>query len=250
MTIRPLIAPPDIHQHVGFMLAEDEALKSYLTGIQVPGQRPEDPPIDVGVWFRWPTGERQIKYPFITIDSITAEPAYELFHSNHWEPIVDTDGSTLYRPSFAPELPEPSMGWGAGDYQVLNFLPFRLVYQVNVYSRYNLHDRYLRSIFATDVFPQRPWWIGVDADNTWRRTEQIGYAATDSSETNESGTKRIFRKVYSIQMLAEVPQQRLADAEFYRVFKVFISAYDRERLEHFFDIAHEGKDVPTPAVLP
>ena len=36
------------------------------------------------MWFRWPQGERQIKYPFITIDAITAEPAYELFHSNHY----------------------------------------------------------------------------------------------------------------------------------------------------------------------
>jgi hypothetical protein len=47
-------------------------------------------------------------------------------------------------------------------------------------------------------------------------------------------------------MLAEVPQTRLADAEFYRVFRVFVSAYDRERIEHFFDIAHEGVGVPTP----
>lgn len=241
MTIRPLIAEPDIHEHVGFMLAEDEALKKYLTGITVPGQDPGSPRVPVGVWFRWPQGERQIKYPFITIDSITAEPAYELFHSNH---LQSTEG--LYRPSFSPHVPEPSAGWGVMGYSVLNYLPFRLVYQVNVYSRFNLHDRYLRSIFATDVFPQRPFWIGVDADNTWRRTEQIGYAATDSAETTESGTKRVLRKVYTVSMLAEVPQQRLADAEFYKVFRVFISAYDRERLEHFFDIAHEGVEVPTP----
>jgi hypothetical protein len=240
--IRPLTAEPDIHAHVGFMLAEDEALKKYLTGIEVPGQNPGDPKIKVGCWFRWPTGERQIKYPFITIDSVTAEPAYELFHSNHQEPIEG-----LYRPSFSPTLPPPSAGWGLMGYSILNFLPFRLVYQVNVYTRFNLHDRYLRSIFATDVFPQRPFWIACDADNTWRRTEQIGYAATDQAETNESGTKRIFRKVYTVSMLAEVPQTRLADAEFYRVFRVYLSLRDRDMWDQELDfIAHEGVEVATP----
>jgi hypothetical protein len=241
MTIRPLIAEPNIWEHTGFMLAEDEALKSYLTGIQVPGMKETDPKTDVGVWFRWPTGERQLKYPFITIDSITAEPAYELFHSNHY---MAVEG--LYQPDFSPHLPEPSDGWGKMSYSVLNYLPFRLVYQVNVYSRHNLHDRYLRSIFATDVFPQRPFWLGVDADATWRRTEQIGYAASDQSETSESGTKRIFRKIYTISMLAEVPQQSLMDAERYRVFRVFLSVKDRQFVEEMFSISHEGLQVPTP----
>lgn len=241
MTIRPLIAEPDLQAHRGFMLAEDEALKQYLTGIVVPG-RDEGTTVPVGVWFRWPEGERQIRYPFITIDSITAEPAYELFHSNHQEPIEG-----LYRPSFDTQLPPPSGGWGIMGYSILNYLPFRLVYQVNVYSRSNLHDRYLRSIFATDVFPQRPFWIGCDADMTWRRTEQIGYAATDQAETSESGSKRIFRKVYTVQMLAEVPQTRLAEAEFYKVFRVYLSVRDRQTMEEeYFWIAHEGKEVPTP----
>lgn len=239
---RPLISQPDIWEHKGFMLAEDEALKNYLSGMTVPGQDPGDPWIKVGVWFRWPTSERQIKYPFITIDSITAEPAYELFHSDHQEPVEG-----LYWPDQSPHLPPPPGGWGVMGYSIRNYLPFRLVYQVNVYTRHNLHDRYLRSIFATDVFPQRPFWIANDVDQTWRRTEQIGYAATDQSETSESGTKRIFRKVYSISMLAEVPQTRLVDQAFWRVFRVFLSVHDRETMEQeYFWLAHEGQEVPTP----
>ena len=241
MPIRPLMNEPDIHAHTGFMLAEDEALKHYLTGIMVPGQHEDSPKVEVGVWFRWPTGERQLQYPFITIDSITAEPAYELFTSNHLEPV-----SGLYRPDVSPSLPPPSGGWEVMDYGIVNYLPFRLVYQINVFSRYNLHDRYLRSIFATDVFPQRPFWLGVDADNTWRRTEQIGYVASDQSETSESGTKRILRKIYTISMLAEVPQQSLADSEFYRVFRVFLSVKDQNTMEEMFSLAHEGQQVPTP----
>lgn len=243
MAIRPLRDEGiDIHEHVGFLLAEDEALKSYLTGITVPGRDSGDPYEKVGVWFRWPQSERQIRYPFITIDAITAEPAYELFHSNHMEP---TQG--LYRPSVSPTLPPPGPdGWGKMDYAILNYLPFRLVYQVSVFTRHNLQDRYLRSIFATDVFPQRPFWIACDADNTWRRTELIGFANTDQPETSESGTKRIFRKVYTVQMLAEVPQTRFLDAAFYKVFRVHVDAYDRERLDKFFEFDHEGHEVGTP----
>jgi len=242
MTVRPLTSQPDIWEHRGFMLAEDEALKTYLSNIQVPGQNREDPWINVGVWFRWPTGERQIKYPFITIDSISAEPAYDLFTSDHIEPVEG-----LYWPDQSPTLPAPSGGWGLMSYGIRNFLPFRVVYQINVYSRHNLHDRYLRSIFATDVFPQRPFWVACDTDQTWRRVEQVGYTATDQAETSESGTKRIFRKVYTVCMLAEVPQTRLIDSEFWRVFRVFLSVKDRETMENeYFWLAHEGQEVPTP----
>jgi hypothetical protein len=241
MPIRPFTDEPNIWEHTGFMLAEDEALKTYLTGMTVPGRTPTDPYEKVGVWFRWPTGERQIRYPFITIDSISAEPAYELFHSLHNESVIG-----LYRPSVSPTLPEPPGGWAAQDYYVPNYLPFRLVYQVTVFSRHNLHDRYLRSIFQVDVFPPRPFWIACDADNTWRRTEQIGYTTADQSETSESGTKRIFRKIYTVSMLAEVPQQRLEDAAFYKVFKVFISVKDREMLNEYFQLHHQGHEVPTP----
>ena len=240
MTIRPLRDQPSIHNHTGFLLAEDEALKSYLTGIEVPGRDVDSPTEKVGVWFRWPQGQRQLRYPFITIDALTAEPAYELFTSNY---VQSTQG--LYRPSVSPHLPPPPGGWSTQDYNILNYLPFRLIYQVSVFTRHNLHDRYLRSIFATDVFPQRPFWIGCDADNTWRRTELIGFANTDQSETSESGTKRIFRKVYTVQMLAEVPQTRFLDSYFYKVFRVHLDAYDREGLEKFFEFDHEGQEVLT-----
>ena len=44
---------------------------------------------EVGVWFRYPEGERQLAYPFITIDLLTVEPDYELFTSTF---IQDPDG--------------------------------------------------------------------------------------------------------------------------------------------------------------
>jgi hypothetical protein len=237
--INELRNPPDLTAHTGFMLAEDEALKNYLTGIKVPDTK-GGPDIDVGVWFRWPTSERQLKYPFITIDAISAEPEYALFHSEHTLETRD-----LYRPSVSATLPPPPAGYGAQNWSIRNYLPFSLQYQISVFARSNLHDRYLRSIFVTDIVPPRPFWIGCDVDRTWRRTELTGYAYQDASETTESGTKRIFRKMYTVSMLAEVPQEKILDAYFYRVFRVHLSVKDRDTLEEYFQIHHEGVEVPT-----
>jgi len=245
MAIAPLLNAPDMMGHKGFLLAEDEALKTYLTGIQVPKSSNEpDVMVDVPVWYRWPVGERQIKYPFITIDSLSAEPAFELFHSDHRTTVPPSE-KDWYVPDKTPLMPQPPGGWQTQQYGILNYLPFRLLYQVTHFARTNLHDRYLRSIFMTDVFPVRPFWIACDADQTWRRTEQVGFAAADESETSESGTKRIFRKIYTVSMLAEIPQERLEDSVFYKVFRVWIRATDRQGLDEYFQVAHEGHEVPT-----
>ena len=51
--------------------------------------------------------------------------------------------------------------------------------------------------------------------------------------------------MYTVSMLAEVPQERILDAYFYRVFRVHLSVKDREMVEEYFQIAHEGVEVPT-----
>ncbi len=268
-TIYPLLAEPDLVGHRGFILAEDEALKSHLTGIKVP-PRPESTPAEyeeVGVWFRFPEGERQIKYPFITIDLLSVEPDFDLFTSVYWQ-----DTQNLYRPDFSPTLPIPPDGWPRQDWRVMNYLPFKLLYQVSHFSRSALHDRYLMSIFMTDVFHVRPFFIHVAADDTMRRTEVINYVSGDAPETTESGTKRIFRKMYTISMLAEIPQDRLLDNAVYNALRVLIPVVarpqfdsyrisimdpnldpvgtipqaDRELAGEYFHITHEGQSMPTP----
>ena len=65
-----------------------------------PFDDPLSPRIPVKVWYRYPEGERQIDYPFICIDFLSAEPAFDLFHSDHME-----DAERAYRPSFSPTSP-------------------------------------------------------------------------------------------------------------------------------------------------
>jgi hypothetical protein len=263
-----LLAEPDLEEHKGFILAEEAALKQYLTGWSVPkvsgtpGER-----IPIKVWYRFPESERQIEYPFICIDFLSAEPAFDLFHSTHVH-----DAETIYRPSFAPNLPDPPAGWNRATWLVYDYLPFRLTFQVSTYTRSNLHDRYLTSIFLTDVLPVRPFFITVGADHVQRRVEQVGFAQANVPETSESGTKRIFRKYYTITMLTDIPQNYFTEEhQAWKVLKVLIpvttiEAFDsyrrtfldghsdplneftrdeREAGGELFNVVHEGEEIPT-----
>ena len=218
------VGNPDPAAHTVFILAEDEALKRYLSGMSVPNRPGDAGRTDVGVWFRYPESERTIKFPFITIDLLDVSPAFDLRTSDY---IQDSVG--LYMPSEAPTVPSPDPGMGL---TIRNYIPFRLTYQVSVHCRSSLHDRYLMSTFMTDVFPPRPLWVSVDADNTWRRTEMTNMAQSDITETTESGNKRIFRKVYTVSMQAEIPQDVITQS--WQVLRAYVNLYDRETMDSFF----------------
>jgi len=253
---------PDIERHLGFILSEEEALKDWFTGITVPSARGGDA-IEVGVWFRYPEGERQIKYPFIVIDMLTLEPDFDLFTSTFYQ-----DPVNLYVPSVSPKLPNISR---ESAYAIREYLPFRIVWQVSTYTRSALHDRYLTSLFTTDLLPVRPFFIHNPADDVMRRTDRVGFQTADTLETTESGTKRIFRKIYTLSMLTDIPQNTFTDDGFYgyQALRVMIPVVAREQFDsyfasilkdhpsdafteaerkkagEYFRIAHEGQNVPS-----
>jgi hypothetical protein len=247
---RELRDKPNVWTHQGFLLAEDEMVKSYLSGIMVPGRDEGAPEIETGVWFRWPEGERQIKYPFITIDLLSADPNYALFHSDYIQP-----PEQLYRPSYSPDIPAPALGWGKQSLSVRSFLPMTLQYQIAVHARSARHARYLQSICATDVLPPRPIWLWCVTDEKWRRAEVTQANTSDLSETTESGTKRIFRRVYTLSVMAEIPQDVLTNSDVYRALRVLIPVVDREMFDDYHEslisqhdyLALEGVEVPLPS---
>jgi hypothetical protein len=237
--VYPLLAEPDLDNHRGFILAEEAALKAHLSGLTVPAvpASPTAKPVKVDVWFRFPEGERQIKYPFIIIDLINVEPAFDLFHSDYYLSNEDhyDPTRTLYRPSFSPGLPPPP--FGNTEWQLKAYLPFRLMFQVTTFARSNLHDRYLTSIFMTDLLPVRPFHIRCPADDTWRRTENLDMVPNNTQESTESGTKRIFRKAWTISMQAEIPQSRLTedDGMVYKVLRSLIVGVDLEQFDSYYE---------------
>ena len=64
----------------GFLLAEDQALKAKFSGIQLVDDR--DTTRDVQVFFRYPEGETEKKYPFITLEMLDIIHAKVRQHSD------------------------------------------------------------------------------------------------------------------------------------------------------------------------
>jgi hypothetical protein len=57
----------------------------------------------------------------------------------------------------------------------------------------------------TKIFPFRTGSIHVPADNTDRRLELLDWSTADLLDPEAGYRKRIFRKVYTLQMSAELP---------------------------------------------
>ena len=200
----------------GFLLAEDEAIKVRLTGITVSDDRNATRPVKV--FFRYPEAETERDYPFITIEMLDIVHAKNRQHSENQLYYYNTAGGAS-APVGASVMPNALNYWPSissdfsyftdkNDYQTLTtneFVPVDLLYQVSTFTRSALHDRYLSSIMLTKIFPFRRGSIHVPADNTDRRLELLDWSTADLLDPEAGYRKRIFRKVYTLQMSAELP---------------------------------------------
>lgn len=200
----------------GFLLAEDEAIKNRLTGITVSDDRNATRPVKV--FFRYPEAETERDYPFITIEMLDIVHAKNRQHSETPLYYYNTAGGAS-APVGASFMPNALNYWPSissdfsyftdkNNYQTLvtnEFVPVDLLYQVSTFTRSALHDRYLSSIMLTKIFPFRRGSIHVPADNTDRRLELLDWSTADLLDPEAGYRKRIFRKVYTLQMSAELP---------------------------------------------
>lgn len=200
----------------GFLLAEDEALKARLTGITVTDDRNNARPVQV--FFRYPDAETEREYPFITIEMLDIVHAKNRQHSELPIYYYNTAGGAS-APVGASSFPNAMNYWPSNsadfgyltnknDYGVLvsnEFVPVDLLYQVSTFTRSALHDRQLSATMLTKIFPFRTGSIHVNADNTDRRLELLDWSTADLLDPEAGYRKRIFRKVYTLQMSAELP---------------------------------------------
>lgn len=204
----------------GFLLAEDEALKKRLSSLTVTDDRENARPIQV--FFRYPETETERTYPFITIEMIDIVHARNRQHSENELFYFNTSGGASApagwdkRPNALTYWPSESDGLSTitnkNDFKVIatnEFVPVDLVYQVSTYTRTALHDRQLTSMMLRKVFPFRKSSIHIDADNTDRRLEMLDWTTADLLDAEAGYRKRIFRKIYTLQMGAELPSTDL-----------------------------------------
>jgi len=200
----------------GFILAEDEAVKLRFSNLTVRDDKNSARPI--GVYFRYPEAETERDYPFITIELIDVLHATDRQHSDN--PIyADTqtemgnDSSYFtYWPSEKSDVTGPvptTLGFGNNDrFQIADpFIPVDLLYQVSTYCRSALHDRQLTSSLLRKVIPFRYNSIFIEADGTTRRFDTLDWTNADLLDTESGYRKRIFRKVITLKMSAEITHQ-------------------------------------------
>jgi hypothetical protein len=204
----------------GFLLAEDEAIKLKFSGIKVYDDRNANR--DVQVFFRYPESETERSYPFITLELIDIIHAKNRQHSENFLTYTVSGSAGLsakhparldYWPDRAPNL---NFITNKDSYKYLHaneFVPIDLLYQISTYTRSALHDRQLTSHIMTKIIPFRKGIIEVGADNTFRHLDLLDWATADLLDPEAGYRKRIFRKVYTIQMTAELPSSGIAGTQ-------------------------------------
>lgn len=198
----------------GFLLAEDAALKNRFSNIKVSDDRNASRPVQV--FFRYPESETERAYPFITIEMIDIVHAKNRQHSEldlfyaktgipHRSSFLGTPNELNYWPSRISDLDTIMEDTTAQFLQTNEFVPVDILYQVSTFTRSALHDRQLSSQILSTITPFRKGFIEVPEDGTIRRLDLLDWTTADLLDSEAGYRKRIFRKIYTLQMSAEIP---------------------------------------------
>jgi hypothetical protein len=197
----------------GFLLAEDAALKARFSTMTVSDDRNGSRPVQV--FFRYPESETERSYPFLTIEMIDIVHARNRQHSeteivyakvgtNNRADLLNDPNAMTYWPSRVANM-ENVTATGK-DFIVSNeFVPVDILYQVSTFTRSALHDRQLSSQMLSTIVPFRKGFIQVPEDGTVRRLDLLDWTTADLLDSEAGYRKRIFRKIYTLQMTAEIP---------------------------------------------
>ena len=165
-----------------YIINEDKALKTLLTGITVSDSGNATRP--VGVWFGQPDVEiRNQVYPYITIELVGVAEATDRAHRGY----IDMP--------YTPEGADPEVNF-ASWYPI----PVNLDYQITTYARQPRHDRQIiNALFGINRLPLRFGLLLIPEDGTVRRLDVMGFVKRDTTEQD----KRLFSNVYNIRVSSE-----------------------------------------------
>ena len=202
----------------GFLLAEDAAVKARFSGMTVTDDKNASRPVQV--FFRYPEGDTERTYPFITIEMIDIVHALDRQHSEvrvyastGTAASVQFTGATAmeYWPSEHHNFTQYS--GNAPVVSANDFLPVDILYQVSTYTRSALHDRQLSSQMLHSRARLRYGFIDVPEDGTIRRFDLLDWVTADLLDPEAGYRKRIFRKVYTLKMSAEMTTSNLVSSK-------------------------------------
>jgi hypothetical protein len=183
-----------------FILAEDAALKTLLSGITVVDEKAGGTPTPrpVQVWYGTPDVElRDQTFPFITIDLMDVRLAPERQMSGI---IYDRDkaGTVAIDPSrvYSYEFP----------------MTYDLVYQITTYSRHPRHDRSLIVQLMQNKIPSKYGRLGVrnaiNTETAYRHMFLDEFLKRDSVEEG----RRLLRNIFIVRVVSELTHSAAAQA--------------------------------------
>ena len=202
----------------GFTLAEDAALKARLHKcITVTDDANAER--EVQCFFRWPSGETEKLYPFITIElvDIQFDPERAMSEQNFYyaegtglTPEQQASHTQLYYyPSEMSEADLAAQAAPTGYLSTESFVPVNLIYQVSTYARTQRHDRQMTMLLLRRVFPFRRGFIDIPEDGTIRRCEIVDWRNVNVLDQETGYKKDIHRKTFTIRITSEIPQADL-----------------------------------------
>jgi hypothetical protein len=195
--------------HKGFTLAEDAALKYRLGSLAVSDDK--DGQRVCKVFYRHPDGETEKVYPFITIELLDIAHATDRQASEVNYYYSEVPGFTSNINYFPSEMNAADMSLQANGGVLVTdqFVPVNLMYQVTTHARSQRHDRQLTALLLRRVFPFRRGFITIPEDGTIRRCDIVSWRSNDILDQETGYKNRIFRKMYTVTINAEIPQSDL-----------------------------------------
>jgi hypothetical protein len=190
----------------GFLFAEDSALKLRFSNIAVTDDRNQQRPLSV--FFRYPEKETEKQYPFITLERVAIAHATNRQESErffYYTGSTDLPRSEInYFPSelTSAELAELANG---GRLRMEAPVPVNITYLVTTYARNPIHDVQITSTLLRSIVPFRRGFIEIPEDGTVRRLDLLQWQQSDITDQEAGQRKRIFRKVFTLVMNAEIP---------------------------------------------
>jgi len=172
---------------MSFVLSEDLALKTLLSGITVTDEKNNSR--SVGVWFANPDIEsRSQSYPYITIELLDFATASYRQHSGIF---TDSDLQGTIAPVTGTNY----------DYEIP--ITWDLVYQITTYARHPRHDRAILSHLLNKVFVSKRGYLAVPNDlgteTAYRHLMLEEFTKRDTIEDN----RRLYRSVFTVTVSSE-----------------------------------------------
>jgi hypothetical protein len=183
-----------------FILSEDQALKTHLSGLTVVDEKAggTSTPRAVQVWYGTPDVElRDQTFPFITIDLMDVRLAPErqmsgIIYDRDKAGTVAIDNSRVYNYEYP--------------------MTYDLVYQISTFARHPRHDRALISQLMQTKIPSKYGKLGIrndaNTETTYRHMFLDEFLKRDSVEEG----RRLLRNIFIVRVVSELTHYDAAQA--------------------------------------